>query len=64
LKVRDDAAAFAVADRALRVAVKNFGERGQEQLREADVHPARQKGDRDKPGADLGHRLRVRWPGP
>jgi transposase len=43
LKVRDDAAAFAVADRALRVAVKNFGERGQEQLREADVHPARQR---------------------
>ena len=43
LKVRDDATAFAIADRALRLAVKNFGERGQEQLREADVHPARQK---------------------
>lgn len=43
LKVGDDAAAFAVADRALRAAVTSFGKRGEEQLREADVHPARQK---------------------
>ena len=43
LKVRDDAAAFAVADGALRAAVTNFGERGQSELREAGLHPARQK---------------------
>jgi transposase len=43
LKVRRDAAAFAVADSALRAAVTSFGKRGQEQLREAKVHPARQK---------------------
>jgi transposase len=43
LKVRDDASAFASADGALRAAVKRFGERGEEQLREANVHPARQK---------------------
>jgi transposase len=43
LKVRRDAAAFAAADGALRAAVKSFGKRGEEQLREADVHPARQK---------------------
>ena len=43
LKVRDDAAAFTRTDRALRLAVKSFGERGQEQWQEADVHPARQK---------------------
>jgi transposase len=43
LKVRHDAAAFAVADGALRAAVTSFGERGQSELREADVHPARQK---------------------
>lgn len=43
LEVRDDGAAFAVADDALRAAVTSFGERGAEQLREADVHPARQK---------------------
>jgi transposase len=43
LKVRRDPAAFAVADRALRAAVTNFGKRGEEQLREANVHPARQK---------------------
>jgi transposase len=43
LKVRRDAAAFAVADGALRAAVTSFGERGQSQLQEADLHPARQK---------------------
>jgi transposase len=43
LKVRDDAAAFAVADGALRAAVTSFGDRGEEQLREADIHPARRK---------------------
>jgi transposase len=43
LKVRHDAAAFAVADRALRAAVTSFGERGQAQLREPVVHPACQK---------------------
>jgi transposase len=43
LKVREDAAAFAVADGALRAAVTSLGERGQSQLREADVHPARRK---------------------
>jgi transposase len=42
-KVRHDAAAFAVADGALRAAVTRFGERGQEQLRAAAVHPARRK---------------------
>jgi transposase len=42
-KVRQDAAAFAVADGALRAAVTNFGNRGQEQLGEAAVHPARRK---------------------
>jgi transposase len=43
LKVRQDAAAFAVADRALRAAVTSFENRGQSQLQEANVHPARQK---------------------
>jgi transposase len=43
LKVRDNAVAFAVADGALRAAVTSFGERGQAELREPDVHPARQK---------------------
>jgi transposase len=43
LKVRQDAAAFAVADRALRAAVTRFENRGQSQLQEANVHPARQK---------------------
>jgi hypothetical protein len=43
LKVGHDAAAFAVADRALRAAVTSFGERGQAQLRDPDVHPACQK---------------------
>jgi transposase len=43
LKVRHDAAAFAVADGALRAAVTAFGERGQMELREAGLHPARQK---------------------
>jgi transposase len=43
LKVRHDAAAFAVADGALRAAVTHFGERGQSELGEADLHPARRK---------------------
>jgi transposase len=43
LKVRQDAATFAVADSALRAAVTSFGKRGEEQLREANVDPARQK---------------------
>jgi transposase len=43
LNVRDDAAAFATADGALRAAVTEFGERGQAELREANLHPARQK---------------------
>jgi transposase len=43
LKVRGDAAAFAVADGALRAAVTSLGKRGEDQLREADVHPACQK---------------------
>jgi transposase len=43
LKVRRDAAAFAVADGALRAAVTSFGDRGQSQLQEADLHRARQK---------------------
>jgi transposase len=42
-QVRDDAAAFAVADAALRAAVTAFGERGQSELRETGLHPARQK---------------------
>jgi transposase len=41
LAVRGDAAAFAVADAALRAAVTSFGGRGEEQLRDPDVHPAR-----------------------
>ena len=41
--MRRDATAFAVADGVLRAAVTSFGERGEEQLREADVHPTRQK---------------------
>ena len=43
LKVRRDAAAFAVADGVLRAAVTTFGERGQSELREAHLHPASQK---------------------
>jgi transposase len=43
LKVPRDAAAFAVADGALRAAVTSLGKRGQEQLRDPDVHPARRK---------------------
>ena len=43
LKVRRDAAALAVAVGALRAAVTTFGERGQSELREANLHPARQK---------------------
>ena len=43
LKVRRDAATFAVADGALRAAVTSFGERGEEQLRGAGLDPARQK---------------------
>lgn len=42
-KVRRDASAFAKADGALRQAVKQFGERGQSELRAADLHPARRK---------------------
>jgi transposase len=41
LKVRRDTAAFAAADSALRAAVTSFGGRGEEQLRDPDVHPAR-----------------------
>ena len=41
--MRDDAAAFAVADLALRAAVTTLGERGQTELQEANLHPARQK---------------------
>lgn len=43
LKVRQDAAAFAVADGALRTAVTTFGERGRSELGEAGLHPAREK---------------------
>jgi transposase len=43
LKVRGDAAAFAVADGALRAAVTAFGLRGESELSEPNVHPARQK---------------------
>lgn len=43
LKVREDAAAFAAADGALRAAVTSFGERGQAELREGAIHPARRK---------------------
>jgi transposase len=43
LKVRQDAAAFAVADGALRAAVTRFGERGQSGLQEAALDPARRK---------------------
>jgi transposase len=43
LKVRQDAAAFALADGALRAAVTRFGEAGQSELRAADLHPARRK---------------------
>ncbi len=42
-KVRGDAAAFAVADGALRAAVTRLGEQGQSELGEADLHPARRK---------------------
>jgi transposase len=43
LKVRDDAAAFALADGSLRAAVTSFGKRGEEQLRDPEVHRARRK---------------------
>jgi transposase len=43
LKVRGDAAAFAVADGALRAAVTTLGSRGESELREPDLHPARRK---------------------
>src|SRR5204862_5130902 len=43
LKVRADAAAFAVADGALRAAVTRSGDRGRSELAEADLHPARRK---------------------
>jgi transposase len=41
LEVRADAAAFAVADGALRAAVTSFGTRGVEELGEPNPHPAR-----------------------
>ena len=41
--MRDDTAAFAVADGALRAAVTRFGERGQSELGEANLPPARRK---------------------
>jgi transposase len=43
LKVRQDAAAFAVADGALRTAVTQFGDRGRSELEAANLHPARRK---------------------
>jgi transposase len=43
LRVRGDAAAFAAADGVLRTAVTQFGERGQRELEEAELHPARRK---------------------
>jgi transposase len=43
LKVRADAAAFATADGALRAAVTAFGTRGEAELGEPGVHPARRK---------------------
>ena len=43
LKVREDAAAFAAADGALRAAVTSFGERGQAELREGAIHPTRRQ---------------------
>jgi transposase len=43
LKVRHDTAAFTVADGALRRAVTSLGERGQSELGEANLHPARRK---------------------
>ncbi len=43
LKVRDDTAAVALADGALRAAVTRFGERGQSELGEANLPPARRK---------------------
>ena len=39
----DDAAAFATADGALRAAVTAFGARGEAELGEPDLHPARRK---------------------
>jgi transposase len=43
LKVRQGAMAFVAADGALRRAVTRFGERGQSELKGADLHPARRK---------------------
>ena len=43
LEVRDDAAAFAAADGALRAAVTTFGRTGEAELAAADLHPARRK---------------------
>jgi transposase len=43
LEVRGDAAAFATADGALRVAVTAFGARGEAELMESVLHPARRK---------------------
>jgi transposase len=43
LEVRDDPAAFAPADGALRAAVTAFGARGESELLEPGLHPARQR---------------------
>src|SRR5271166_6011259 len=43
LEVRDDAAAFATADGALRAAVTAFGARGEAELAAPDLHPAPRK---------------------
>jgi transposase len=43
LEVQGDVAAFAVADGALRAAVTTVGSRGESELREPDLHPARRK---------------------
>ena len=43
LKVRADVAAFATADGALRAAVTAFGARGEAELGEPGLHPARRK---------------------
>ena len=52
LKVRDDAAAFAVADGALRAAVTSLGTRGEEQLREAG-RPSGSAEGAGEPGGSL-----------
>jgi transposase len=43
LEVREDPAAFATADGVLRAAVTAFGARGESELLEPDLHPARQR---------------------